>query len=454
MDAIIEQQISDPFKVVCEISKAYKHYDLVSGEAPKMRLIGMASGVKKDREGERMAHSVIDQFQRTISEGIILDDGSWSLVPLISAHRKNGLGEPEWDQILGHIIKAWIDEEWNLWIEAELDPLNPAAVMLFQKLTRQPEDGKPVKLGLSIGGRVQDASHEYDPMTGEEIYTYRSIAMNEVTVTSAPAYPTEYMHALSKSVNWEKVKKENIQMENITENITETAVEDIDAAPEVEVDKTESVVDEVSEDVTKEQAESADASEATEADADVAKDVEEAVEEADAEIEKAETVEAAPEVEYVTVTDFEVLRSAIESLTEQFGRIEKSLTPVDEAIEEVEADVEAADEVADPQDVEAEEVVVEDEVERSVEPTVDVEALVNKAIESMIGRMGEVLNKAVDPLKARIEELENEEVDKSISVTRASDVTKKFLNEDRQTSFADELQSVRGEDAIRKAFGQ
>lgn len=447
------QQIFEPFKLVCEISKAYEHFDLVAQQSPKKRIVGMASGIKLDREEERMARSVIEQFQNTITEGIILEDGQWSLVPLISAHRKTALGEPEWDQILGYIIKAWVDEQWNLWIEAELDPDNPQAMMLFQKLTRQPEEGRPVKLGLSVGGIVLEATKEFDSVLGKDIIIYQSIALREVSVTSAPAYPTEYLQALSKSVNWEKLQStEETLMENIDETVT-TEVEQV--ATDIDVEKADQTA-EVEAEVTKEQVEQTDASEAA-VEAEVEKAAEDADETAEAEVEKAEDVD---EVEFVTLEAFNELRSTVEQVAKQLGELAKAIAPAEEAAEEAEKSVEADEEVeADPQVEAAVEVEAaqDDVVERSVQEDapIDVDAIVNKTVETMTTRFEGVLEKAVSPLLKRIEELENEEVDKSISVTRASEVTGKLLRDDQDSEFVERLGTLKGRDALAAAvFGE
>lgn len=189
------------FKITCSIAKAYEKN--VNGVLRRF-IGGLASGTQLDLEGERMAESAIQAFKKAIDEGMTLSDGQWSLIPLRSGHRH------EWDDVLGWITGAEVDKENNLWIEAELDHENPVAVGLFKKLTRAPEHGKPVKLGFSVGGTVNRAGYEWDDEINDFAKTYYDVALREVSVVSQPAYPTSYLYALNKSVNWEALRPSKV----------------------------------------------------------------------------------------------------------------------------------------------------------------------------------------------------------------------------------------------------
>jgi len=184
------------FKITCSIAKAYERQD---GAVIRKFIGGLASGTQVDLEGERMASTAIEAFQRAIQSGTTLSDGQWSLIPLRSGHRH------EWDDVLGWITGADIDAESNLWIEAELDQENPVAMGLFKKLTRTPELGKPLKLGLSVGGTVLRAGYESDDISGGVTKVYYDVDLREVSVVSQPAYPTSYLFALNKSVDWDNL---------------------------------------------------------------------------------------------------------------------------------------------------------------------------------------------------------------------------------------------------------
>lgn len=192
------------FRILGSITKAYQ-------QDKKLYVSGIASGTKIDREGERMATSAIDAFRRAINAGIVDHEGNWSMVPLRSGHRH------EWDDVLGWISEAEVDDEHNLVIVAELDQDNPQALNLYKKLTRPPEAGKALRLGFSVGGQVLAAGEEWDEQLGKRVYVYRDVALKETSVTSMPAYAPSYVHALYKSVDWTKVSGERVELTKAAE---------------------------------------------------------------------------------------------------------------------------------------------------------------------------------------------------------------------------------------------
>lgn len=187
------------FRILGSITKAYQ-------QDKKLFVSGIASGTKVDREGERMATSAIEAFKRAIDTGIVDHEGNWSMVPLRSGHRH------EWDDVLGWIKEAEVDDENNLVIVAELDQDNPQALNLYKKLTRPPEAGKSLRLGFSVGGQVLSAGEEWDEQLGKRVYVYRDVALKETSVTSMPAYAPSYVHALYKSVDWTKVVGDKVDL--------------------------------------------------------------------------------------------------------------------------------------------------------------------------------------------------------------------------------------------------
>src|SRR5690606_33149279 len=110
-----------------------------------------------------------------------------------------------WDDTLGHLTKAWIDENWDLWVEAELDPDNPRSHYLYTKLTKAGAGQK--QYGLSIGGYVLEAGYEWSDTLQKNVRVFYDVGLAEVSVTSRPAYPTAYLNALAKSVAWDGVRE-------------------------------------------------------------------------------------------------------------------------------------------------------------------------------------------------------------------------------------------------------
>lgn len=190
-------------------------------EITKRRIIGIASGTELDRDEEEFALSAVKAMQRAIEDGITTPDGTHTLVPLQSDHKASWLTD------LGYLTKAWIEEDddkHNLWIEAELNE-SPSADYFFKLLSKE----NAPKLGLSIGGLVTKAHKKIDKLANKSTLVFEHILLKEVSVVSQPAYPTQYLQALSKSYQ----QKEDDDMKDLVEKEVTEAVE------EVEVDKNE-----------------------------------------------------------------------------------------------------------------------------------------------------------------------------------------------------------------------
>lgn len=186
------------FRVIGQIAKAYRADD------GRFVIQGLASGTRVDREDERMAETAITAFKRAIDHGIRTYEGEWSLVPLVAGH------DQEWDRHLGWVTDAEVTPDHDLMITAELDPLSPNAMSLFQKLLRPKEVGKPLRLGFSIGGQVLAAGEEWDEEDKKTRRVYRDVALREMTVTGFPAYAPSFVSALAKSVPWDKVREHTV----------------------------------------------------------------------------------------------------------------------------------------------------------------------------------------------------------------------------------------------------
>jgi HK97 family phage prohead protease len=153
-----------------------------------------------------MAVTAIDALAKAIDDGMVLPNGKWSMIPLRTKH------DMEWDSILGWITKAETDENYNLWIEAELDPTNSTAVGLYKKLVEGDKPGKPLQLGLSVGGKIKKASYEWNHEFQKKVRIIEEVILKEVSVTSSPANPPTYIDVLAKSVNWEEILPPNEEL--------------------------------------------------------------------------------------------------------------------------------------------------------------------------------------------------------------------------------------------------
>ncbi len=217
---------TNEFKMAMPIEKAFEKE--VDGETRRY-VAGLASGTTVDLDEERMAASAILAFQKAIMEGVTLPPNDvWSLIPLRSGHRK------EWDDILGWVVKAEVDDQHQLWIEAELANTS-AARDLYTVLTEPQRHGRPVQLGFSVGGKIKKASREWNQERKKSIRVLEEIALGEISVTGRPAYAPSYVEALTKSVDWdnvplaqEEITKESIMKEEqvdqgATSNVVGTA---------------------------------------------------------------------------------------------------------------------------------------------------------------------------------------------------------------------------------------
>lgn len=437
--------LSKPFKIACAIDND-ACYDLIEKGQRRMFIRGKASGTQIDRDHERVAESAILSIQKAIEEGIISEDGDLINVPLMSEH------EQGWDDHLGVLVKAWVDDNWDLWIEAELDADNPRSHYLYSRLKKSGPHQK--KLGLSIGGRVLEAGYEYVPELEKSIRVFYDVGLSEVSVTSRPAYPTAYLNALNKSVAWDGVRaerqvvvgeeiyksyrhRENDMSEKIIEKYeevveevekTEAETEQVTQEAEVEVAKAE---DTAADEAHVEKAEDADEDVAAEDEAEPCCDeptddccdkqqTEDAVEKSEEDAE-----EDADDIEKSEADPLDEIRTLITTLTSEVETIKSVLksvnvTPTEDAVEKAE------DDAAETQDepVEKTEAVDESaEVVEKADATEPSEDVIAKALNDTLGALLDEklapVAETLEGLEKRLTEVENAEVDGSISVSKA-----------------------------------
>lgn len=225
------------FKIMMNIATPFQKSQ---GDIQRMYIRGLASGGDIDLQDDRMAKSAVEALTKAIDEGTVLPNGTWSLIPLRSGHRM------EWDDILGWITKAEIDDDYNLWIEAELDDTNSVARDLFVKLQTGDRPGRPLQLGLSIGGKIKKASFEWNHDVQKRVRVIEDVLLQEISVVGKPANPATYVEALAKSVDWDAIpppkeeillqhareQRDSVQKEHsMSENVNNaTEVNDVEAA--------------------------------------------------------------------------------------------------------------------------------------------------------------------------------------------------------------------------------
>jgi hypothetical protein len=183
------------FTFAMELAKAFGETN-DEGQPTRMSIKGVASNTRKDKDNHRMTMEGLTSIQKAIEEGLFDDDGEWDYVPLLSGHKS------EWEDKLGSITKAEIDDQENLWITAELDPDSTKARELFIKVSKGNAVGRKPQLGLSVKGKATKYRFGLDPETQERVTYLDNVVIEEVSVTSKPKNPTPYPLAIAKSLTY------------------------------------------------------------------------------------------------------------------------------------------------------------------------------------------------------------------------------------------------------------
>lgn len=223
---------SNPFEVNMYVEKSF-----VDGEKLTKKIRGVASGPKKDRQGHMFSHEGIVSIQKAIEEGHIDSDGDWSEIPLVYEH------ETKWDSEVGWVTKAEIDEEGQLWIEAELDETSNKAMELYKRLTTPKRNGKMRQFGLSVKGQVTHYHKVWDDVQSAHIPVFNKMRLDEISVTSQPCYPADAYLAIAKSLNADSQEEVNMTQEN--DKNVEKSLFNLD--PEQQKEVLEKVAEEVAE---------------------------------------------------------------------------------------------------------------------------------------------------------------------------------------------------------------
>ena len=414
----------EEFKLTCDLRKAYEEN---AADGTKVKFIsGLASGPQVDLEYEQQSKSVLKSFQKAIQEGMYLRSGEHSLIPLRSGHRT------EWDDILGYITKAELDDNYNLWITAELEPDNPNADLLYKRLTQPKRDGRPVQLGLSVGGKVIRAGHEYNETTKSMVRTYYDVALKEISVVGQPAYPTAFCQAMEKSVKWEAINGPTQLLDEI--EIQEFIYKENSMAEEL---KPSEAIEEAN------ATQDAPAEIVSKAETDTQTEIVAETQTTDEAVTKSEADATITNTEDNTQDDvYKSLEAKVNNLTDSVTTLAQLVSDfvtkskTEEVIEEAEAEVQKAETVVE----EAEE-VIEKAVTETQEPDL---------LKSLLTGLGELMDTKLKPFEARLAEIETEPMDKSLSVAEdKSHVTEPVVSEDETLrKFRELLAGANSKDAI------
>lgn len=382
---------SNPFEINMYVQKTYE-----DESQHKKKIRGIASGPKKDRQGHTFSPEGVRSIQRAIEEGHIDSDGDWSEIPLVYEH------ETKWDSEIGWVTKAEIDEEGQLWIEAELDESSSKAMELYKRLTTPKKNGKMRQFGLSVKGIVTEYHKVWDDVKKSYAPVFNNMQLDEITVTSQPCYPADAYLAITKSLNYHQ---EDV-MDN-EETVVEKSLFDRIQEKQAEVEQAEPVVAEETE-ATEVATENEDlvASPPNEipAEAVETEEVEEEVTQ-----EPVETVEAETE----TPAGYAVHPQNAEGIIE----VQKSIETLVSRISKLEEAIDTLS-VREREPAVVEAVVEGDTVEvqksESTSELARIESIVAEAIGTLTGEL--------EIVKSLVKEISEEPADKSINIIKSKGI--------------------------------
>ena len=381
-----------------------KAYETESGDR---YVSGTTSSTIRDLHGDAMAMSALKSMEDTAKQNMTVFLNHNYNVP------EDLFGSATDARIVKRMDEETGQEVYDLDIDVKVCPEdeNPQAMQAYRAIKRG------VKLGLSIGARVENADKKRDEKSGIDTYVINKVRLLEASVVGIPANQRSYLHNAVKSL---RSKPEENEVEHaIIRDLTDK-VEEIEGQQAVEKNETEdSTSAELEKNMTEEIApQVAEETPEVAPEAEPAVAVEPAVEPVAEEI-HAEAHAAVDEYREVSEADVaEVLAEVLASATSNRLALEtgaplqgEAEAPVAEpvAAEPVaeEVAVEAAPAEAAPIDAVIEEPVAELASEdQGVEPIVDLSEAEKSSDVDDIGKIVEVAKSALDAAKTAQQEVE------------------------------------------------
>jgi HK97 family phage prohead protease len=381
-----------------------KAYETESGDR---YVSGTTSSTIRDLHGDAMAMSALKSMEDTAKQNMTVFLNHNYNVP------EDLFGSATDARIVKRTDEETGQEVYDLDIDVKVCPEdeNPQAMQAYRAIKRG------VKLGLSIGARVENADKKRDEKSGIDTYVINKVRLLEASVVGIPANQRSYLHNAVKSL---RSKPEENEVEHaIIRDLTDK-VEEIEGQQAVEKNETEdSTSAELEKNMTEEIApQVAEETPEVAPEAEPAVAVEPAVEPVAEEI-HAEAHAAVDEYREVSEADVEeVLAEVLASATSNRLALEtgaplqgEAEAPVAEpvAAEPVaeEVAVEAAPAEAAPIDAVIEEPVAEPAPEdQGVEPIADLNDAEKSSDVDDIGKIVEVAKSALDAAKTAQQEVE------------------------------------------------
>lgn len=167
-------EISVDFRTTLELAKSDTGEDV-------WRITGIAAGTDVDREGDVITPEAIRQFAEQINT---------SFVPFRDWHQENTVLAD-----MGQVTKAWINEDFRLGVEVELDKDHPGAQYIWRKLDK----GK--QFGMSVRGKSTNFRYDIDKSTGARVRLHNNVVLSEISLTTKPIYTPSLGTVLRKAVD-------------------------------------------------------------------------------------------------------------------------------------------------------------------------------------------------------------------------------------------------------------
>ena len=385
-----------------------KAYETESGDR---YVSGTTSSTIRDLHGDAMAMSALKSMEDTAKQNMTVFLNHNYNVP------EDLFGSATDARIVKRMDEETGQEVYDLDIDVKVCPEdeNPQAMQAYRAIKRG------VKLGLSIGARVENADKKRDEKSGIDTYVINKVRLLEASVVGIPANQRSYLHNAVKSLRSkpEENEVEHAIIRDLTDKVEETEgqqaavkneTEDSTSA-ELEKNMTEEIAPQVAEE-TPEVAPEAEPAVAVEpavepaVEAAVEAAVEPVAEEAAADVEEYREVSEADVAEVLASATSN--RLALETGAPLQGEAEAPVAePVAAEPVAEEVAVEAAPAEAAPIDAVIEEPVAELASEdQGVEPIVDLNDAEKSSDVDDIGKIVEVAKSALDAAKTAQQEVE------------------------------------------------
>ena len=382
-----------------------KAYETESGDR---YVSGTTSSTIRDLHGDAMAMSALKSMEDTAKQNMTVFLNHNYNVP------EDLFGSATDARIVKRMDEETGEEVYDLDIDVKVCPEdeNPQAMQAYRAIKRG------VKLGLSIGARVENADKKRDEKSGIDTYVINKVRLLEASVVGIPANQRSYLHNAVKSLRSKPGESEvehaiihdlddAVKAHDVVAKVAEVEGQQADeknktedsTSAELEKNMTEEIVPQVAEE-TPEVAPEAEPAVAVEP------AVEPVVEEATADVEEYREVSEADVAEVLASATSN--RLALETGAPLQGEAEAPVVePVAAEPVAEEVAVEAAPAEAAPIDAVIEEPVAEPASEdQGVEPIVDLSEAEKSSDVDDIGKIVEVAKSALDAAKTAQQEVE------------------------------------------------